>query len=176
LLQLPREFGPDRLEILASFLRRLPRDLRFSVEPRHLGWFEKAAEVDFNALLAECAIGRVLYDVRPQRAADRTVDVIRQAQDSKPQDTQPTSRTASHVHLRYVAHPAYEMNERALAQWAPIAASWIDEGVDVYIAMHTIDERHMPRLCRLFHEMVGQLTSIPAMPEWDVEPAQMSLF
>jgi uncharacterized protein YecE (DUF72 family) len=178
-LQLPRDFGPDRFDSLRDYLGMLPTDLTFSLEPRHPGWFAKEVEPDLNALLSEYGIGRVLYDVRPLRAADRSDAGIRKAQDSKPQVPVRVARTASHAHLRYIAHPDLAMNDRPLAQWTPIAARWIEEGATVYVAMHSIVESHMPHLCRTFHDMVGAIVPLPPLPDWadiDEPSAQMSLF
>jgi len=175
-LQLPRDFAPDRFDILAAYLSSLPPDLAHSVEPRNIGWFEKDIEASLNALLTDLGIGRVLFDVRPLRAAEVLDPEARKAKMSKPNVPVRTGRTAGNVHLRYVAHTDLELNERWLAQWAPIAARWIDEGLDVYIAMHTIDESHMPKLCRMFHAMVDAITPLPPLPEPTVDESQMSLF
>lgn len=176
-LQLPPDFTPAQMPDLARYLENLPRDLAFSVEPRHSAWFQKPVEDELNALLRELGIGRVLYDVRPLRAGDPSDEDVQRAQAAKPRVPARVAVTANHTHVRYIAYPVWEENGPWLEQWAGKVSQWVAEGRDVYFCMHSIFDAHMPELCRMFHEMVAALTPLPPLPDWsEVGGGQMSLF
>ena len=177
-LQLPPDFGPWRFQDLSNFLALIPRSVAVSVEARHIGWFQKPVEDDLNALLTELGVGRILYDVRPLRAAAGRDALTDAALAKKPRSPVRVVATSSHVHIRYIAFPGIDENDQWLSQWAPKVADMVREGRDVYFCMHSIFDEHMPRLCRRFHDMMATripLEPLPSSAEL-IDNGQMSLF
>ena len=65
MLQLPASFSPSQLGSLAHFIKLLPKDFRYAIEVRHLGFFDKSDnEKALNQLLIENNINRVIMDTR----------------------------------------------------------------------------------------------------------------
>ena len=177
-LQLPPSFAPDQLPLLARYLKALPREIAFAVEARHPAWFVPGPEVDLNSLLADLGIARVLYDVRPLSAADRSDPDIRRALEKKPNVPVRMVRTAPHTLVRYISHPSVSANDPWLTEWESPITNWLSEGNDVYFCMHSIHEPDMPALCRVFHDRLAAHISLPPLPDWSMPApnAQMSLF
>lgn len=65
-IQLPARFGPESLPVLEAFLSILPEGIGLGVEVRHRAFFAKGeAEREFNRLLMEKGINRIIMDTRP---------------------------------------------------------------------------------------------------------------
>lgn len=157
-LQLGPSFGPDRFEILRRYLRSLPRDFPWSVELRHLGWFDRddlaidgsSNEQQVNDLLSDLGIDRVLFDSRPlfQSEPDDPIEVI--SQGKKPKSPVRQTVTGKRPMIRIVGRNRVELADRYFSQWAPIVARWIQEGLQPIVFTHAPDDRFAPELARRF--------------------------
>lgn len=185
-LQLPPHFAPQQLPVLRDYLQRLPRDLRFAVEVRHAEWFQPGPEAALSALLQELGVGRVLFDVRPLRAAPALDDDTRDAQERKPDVPVRRLRTAPFSLIRYVGHPVLAENGAYLDEWADTLSQWLREGTEAYLFLHYPGDVHVPALCRDLHRrLAARLPDLPALPAFgDAQPpasappraGQLSLF
>jgi uncharacterized protein YecE (DUF72 family) len=64
LVQLGPDFHPDEFGALASFVARLPADLRFAVELRNARWMRPEVRWDLLGMLAEAGVALALSDGR----------------------------------------------------------------------------------------------------------------
>jgi uncharacterized protein YecE (DUF72 family) len=170
-LQLHASFGPERLRDLEAFLRGLPREWRFAVEVRHLGFFDAGPhERALEALLGELGMERVNFDTRSLFASNAMDELTLDAQRRKPRVPHRASALGRTPLVRFVGDPQLEKNDAALRAWAAVVARWLEAGRDVYFFVHHADERHAPALARRFQEMVQAMTPrVPAPPKWPVE-------
>ena len=182
-LQLPPTFSARALPALAAYLDALPppgSGLRFAVEVRHLDFFGTPAEAALDDALRAHGVARVLYDVRPLRAAEPADEATRTAQERKPDVPVRFTRTADFAFVRYISYPAVEANGPWLDEWAEPVSGWLGAGEDVYFFCHNKNDYFSPWLARDFHARVGRRVPLPALPAWDEdeadEPKQGSLF
>lgn len=193
-LQLGPSFGPERLGILERYLRSLPKELPWAVELRHFDWFDatgtaesqienRSNEHRVNELLSDLGIDKVLFDSRPlfQAEPDDPIEVI--SQGKKPKTPVRQTVTAKRPMLRIVGRNRVEMADRFFAQWAPIVAHWINDGLEPIVFTHAPDDRFAPELARRFlaalgNEMPNANLGLPApeMPTPQIPDDQLSLF
>lgn len=65
-LQLPPSFNSNNIHILEAYLKNLPQDFAYAVEPRHISFFDEGEnEKRFDDLLAEVKVDKVIFDSRP---------------------------------------------------------------------------------------------------------------
>jgi len=159
------QFGPDfatsELPALASFLPKLPRDLRFAIEFRHRGWINDG----IIALLAEHHVALALTDGKwiPRKQM--------MALASRP--------TSDFLYLRWmgpdrsiVDFSRIQMDRtRELESWAGVLWELAEQGFDVYGYVNNHFAGHSPSSARDLQKLIGQR---PVMPEQLGE--QMSLF
>jgi uncharacterized protein YecE (DUF72 family) len=120
LLLLPGHFGPERLDDLAEFARRFPRDLELAVELRHPGWFAGANRPLFE-LLEEHGVAAVITDVAGRR------DVLHQRL---------TSRAGTAV-IRYAGNDLHPTDFSRIDDWVERLADWFGRGLrTLYFCLH----------------------------------------
>jgi len=182
-LQLPPWFDSSRLDELVQFLRRLPTNLRWAVEPRHDSWFLiESAERQFNEALASLGMDRVIFDSRALFQAPPDDEIESISQQRKPNSPVRFARTGTRPLVRLVGRNRIELADRFVAEWLPIINQWLSEGVRPYIFTHAPDDKHAPAFARRFatafiaeqndaHNIEhAQLPSLPPAPR------QMTLF
>lgn len=187
-LQLPPTFAPNQLPHLRDYLAALPRGphLRYAVEVRHPAWFQPGPERALSTLLQEQNMARVLFDVRPLRAADPDTllaatdndpQATREAQERKPDVPVRFLRTAPFTLIRYISHPTTAANAPYLDEWADALAAWLREGTEVFFFLHYPGDDHVPDLCQDLHRRVSARVPLPPLPPFgDPAPRQISLF
>lgn len=182
-LQLPPTFGARGLPALTAYLAALPGPdggLRFAVEVRHLDFFGAPAEAALDEALRERGVARVLYDVRPLRAAEPADEATRAAQQRKPHVPVRFTRTADFALVRYISFPAVEENSPWLDEWVDHVSAWLSAGDDVFFMCHNKNDYYSPWLARAMHARVAQRVPLPPLPPWDAakpeQPRQASLF
>lgn len=184
-LQLPPSFSGQELPSLEAFLKSLPSQYAYAVEPRHEDFFRAGAtEHAFHTLLESLNIGRVIFDTRGLHATERadadatTMD----AQRRKPKVPARFVATGRYPFVRFVGHPVIEKNEFHLLQWAQLVERWLAEGKEPFLFMHAPDDFYAPHLARYFHGLVTKLTDTAGtLPPWPIErqnssDGQLSLF
>lgn len=131
-LQLSDNFGPAKFDVLESYLRTLPLDMRFFVELRHNEWFsDLSMRSKLFALLHELNIGSAMTDASGRR------DVLHME----------LSTTAAFI--RFVGNGqefAWSDRER-IDSWVERISVWLDKGLeDVYFFLHQHDEKDTPEI------------------------------
>jgi len=185
-LQLPPSFGAHGIDVLEKFLSSLPTDYSYSVEVRHLDFFDGGVkEQKFNTLLERLGVNRVMFDTITLHniKSGQNADVL-EAQRKKPKMPPRFIATGTKPFLRFVGHQQVEPNLPRLNMLADKTAGWLLRGLTPYVCLHSPNDFHAPALCRTFHELlktrVGNL-DIGEMPEWPIDrkpppPKQMTLF
>ena len=161
LMQFGPDFAPAELPALASFLPRIPPDIRVAVEFRQRGWIHDGV----LALLAEHNVALALVDARwiPRRQM--------QALAGRP--------TADFAYIRWmgpnrdiVDYSRIQVDRsRELESWAAVLLALAERTTIVYGYVNNHFAGHSPASVRELQRMVGQK---PVMP--DALGEQLSLF
>jgi len=184
-LQLGPSFHGGQMSDLAIYLRELPEEFPFAVEVRHADYFDHGVnERRLDELLQRLQIDRVIFDTRPLFSAPPDDEHEIEAQRRKPQSQLRQTVTAQHPMLRLVGRNDVATAVPWIREWAPIVASWIRDGLDPYIFLHTPHDQHAPEMAREFHDELRKLLpSIPELAPWPgslsattIRPRQMELF
>lgn len=181
MIQLPPSFGPPRLSALASFVRTLPKDLRFSLEVRHPGFFaETPAEKRLTAMLVEHDIERVVLDTKAIYADMPLDEDLRVARGKKPRLPIPTVVEGKTPLLRLIVPPRLEVAVPRMDAWILRVVAWLKQRRSPYVFMHCPNDFYAPRLARIFHDRLAEKLGTEPMPRWPAEKApakaQTSLF
>ena len=149
-LQLPPQFGPDRLPVLRDYLAALSGEFQYAVEVRHPVFFAKGEpERDLNRLLLEQAMDRVMLDSRALFSADSSDPETRTAQRKKPRLPVHAMSLGSRPFIRFIGHPQIAANRPFLLPWLDKLRLWIGEGKEPWFFAHTPNNRLAPELARL---------------------------
>ena len=161
LIQLGPDFGPTELPAVASFLPKLPRDIRFAIEFRQRGWIHDGV----LALLAEHNVALTLSDGRwiPRKQMMQLA-------------TRPTS---DFLYIRWMGQDQSIVDysriqidrARELEAWAQILWPYAEQGREVFGYVNNHFAGHSPASVRELQHLLGQ-------PSVDPEQLgeQMSLF
>ncbi|WP_232611247.1 DUF72 domain-containing protein [Photobacterium phosphoreum] len=166
-IQLPAQFGPDVLPVLAQFLDRLPSHLTTGVEVRHPEFFTKgAAEQALNRLLIEKNSNRIIMDSRPLFSAQPTTPAIIEAQRKKPRLPVHAIATANNPVIRFIGHPNDSYNAPFFNNWLQRIPLWLAEGKQPYLFIHSPDNNHAPESAiRLYHRLQQHLAATITLPD-----------
>lgn len=184
-LQLPPTFSVDCTEQLERFLDRLPTDLPWAVEVRHMDWFDQAAnEQTLNEMLRVRAIDKVLFDSRPLYQAPPDDEIEAVSQTRKPKTPVRQTVTAGRPMLRLVGRNRIEKVESYVQQWLPIVVSWVRQGFEPYLFTHAPDDQFAPKFARLFWQRFCEVADetlstkyrMDAIPEPPTPPKQLEFF
>lgn len=163
--QLPASFGPNDVDALAAFVRRLPRDWRWCVEVRHPAFSTGPAAAELDALLARYGIERVSFDTSTLFAAPPRSEAERIAWERKPRLPVRAAPLTDRPVVRYLGRDDNDQTVESWASWVPIVAGWIMEGRHPMFFVHTPDDLDAPGLARRFHEAVAALVpSLAPLP------------
>jgi uncharacterized protein YecE (DUF72 family) len=166
-LQLPPSFSFGYFDQLNDFLHQLPMDWMWSLEMRHLDWFDNAdCESRLNDLLESLNIDRVLFDSSPLNSLQAS-DVTEQASQSrKPKSPFRNTVTGHRPMLRLIGRNDAKEISMHWEKWSIQIAEWIRAGLQPWIFTHAPDDTYAPQLARLLHEMVRiQLPQLPELPQ-----------
>ncbi|WP_181314656.1 DUF72 domain-containing protein [Photobacterium phosphoreum] len=166
-IQLPAQFSPDALPVLAQFLDRLPSHLTTGVEVRHPEFFTKgAAEQALNRLLIEKNSNRIIMDSRPLFSAQPTTPAIIEAQRKKPRLPVHAIATANNPVIRFIGHPDDSYNDPFFNNWLQRIPLWLAEGKQPYLFIHSPDNNHAPESAiRLYHRLQQHLAATITLPD-----------
>lgn len=183
MLQLPPKFAAKQFGDLERYLRSLPKEFPYAVEVRHWQWFDESRfEERLNLLLMDLGIDRVLFDSRPLFAFPPADDAEDKAQRQKPRSPPRRTVTGMRPVLRLIGRNDPDSVMPWIAQWAPVVALWINQGLSPYVITHAPDDRYAPDLARLFHaHLQRELPELGRLPPWPAEtvaqqPKQALLF
>jgi uncharacterized protein YecE (DUF72 family) len=167
-LQLPPDFCGRELANLANYLKALPQSFPFAVEVRNVDFFDRGAiECEFDGVLQELKIEKVIFDSRCLYSAPPTDEYERESQARKPKTPIRYSAFGSNPMLRLIGRNDVESVRPWIRQWAPIVAAWIYAGKTPYIFAHTPNDEHAPAMAKIFHEELSrQAGMVPPLPTW----------
>ncbi|MEB3308603.1 MAG: DUF72 domain-containing protein [Snowella sp.] len=177
-LQLPPNYSPHYQDDLQQFLKGLKQtNIALAVEVRHLDWFRVPYQNNFNNLLRDLNITRVILDTRPvYRSPD---DPQINSPRKKPDVPVNFTLTNNHAFVRFISHPNLTLNELYLAEWTQKVQQWLAQNITVYFFVHCPIEDHSPFTARHFyHKLQAIGADVPTLP-WDAlaeAPQQLSLF
>jgi uncharacterized protein YecE (DUF72 family) len=117
-LQLPPDFGPDKIGLLSKFCKEWPAQMPLAVEFRHPDWF-KTSEV--WELIHQHGIGTVITDVSGRR------DVCHMA------------LTAPYVIIRYVGNSLHVSDKQRMHDWINRINQWTQSKIAIYFMLHQPD-------------------------------------
>ncbi|WP_221215464.1 DUF72 domain-containing protein [Amycolatopsis bartoniae] len=166
-VQLPASFGPTDLDVLAAFLRRLPRERRKAVEVRHPAFFE---DERWSARLAEAldAVGaeQVLFDTTVLFGAPPTSAAEEEAWQKKPRLPRRSHALTTHPVVRYIGRDDDARTAEGWQHWLDTVVRWLREGRSPTIFVHTPDNAGALALARRFHEEVrARVPEVAPLPE-----------
>lgn len=169
MVQLPADFGPERLAVLQRFLRQLPQDFNYVVEVRNPAFYkDRDCEQRLNEMLVSQQVDRVMFDSRPLFSARPTTDAVKDAQRKKPQLPANTYELGQYPVLRFIGHPQQENSRQYFRPWQRKVARWVQEGRKPFVFLHTPDNVEAPQLAAAFHEGMQEFLSdwqpLPAFP------------
>ena len=140
-MQLPPEFGPERLDELETFLNLLPNTLSLHVEFRNEAWFQADSSPLSEActMLAQFGVGTVITDVAGRR------DVCHM------QLSTPSAL------IRFVGNALHATDYTRADAWVDRLTHWLAHGVGrIYFLIHQPDEVMAPEFA---HYLIGQLNT-----------------
>jgi uncharacterized protein YecE (DUF72 family) len=167
-LQLPKSFNSEGIEHLHRFFSALPDTFNYSVEVRHPEFFDKGDEErEFNQMLLETGVNRVMFDTRPIFAVTASDSATLDAQQKKPKVPLHVIATGQNPQVRFISTMQWQQSERYLDQWVSKALQWIEEGRVPYLFFHTPDCAEAPELAaRFVHKLkLAKPTLQGATPE-----------
>ncbi len=177
-LQMSSAFGPEDLPRLRHFLVSLPSDYSYGIEVRHPGFFRKdEAERNFNRLLMEHRVNRVMFDTRVLFAHPADDEATQKSLREKPRLPLHVIATGDYPMLRFMSPMNLELSDTALDQWANKTLQWITEGKKPYVFFHTPYKAPVPNLAQRFSEKINKLSpGIAPVALWASQPSQNNLF
>jgi uncharacterized protein YecE (DUF72 family) len=166
-IQLPPSFSPTDVGALSGFLRRLPREYRYSVEVRHRGFFEDPrSEQQLERALGDVGAEWVTFDTTVLFESPPASDAEREAWRNKPRLPRRSRALTSYPVVRYLGR---DDAARAVAGWQPwlgTVADWLREGRSPTVFIHTPDNVDALELARRFHDDVRvRVPEVEALPE-----------
>ncbi|HEX9733219.1 MAG TPA: DUF72 domain-containing protein [Thermoanaerobaculia bacterium] len=182
MIQLPPSFGPDRLEVLDRFLRRLPGGFHYAVELRHRGFYDSEHAMErANDVLALYGAERVVLDTRALASGDPGHPDVAAARRKKPHLPVEPIALGPHPLVRFVGHPDDAVNLPWMERWCRTLTRWIEHGRRPFVFVHCPNDAHSPRLARRLHAMLAESVAVGTMPPWPGEEdedaeGQMRLF
>lgn len=177
-VQLPPSFGPDEFEVLESFLRALPSDFAWGVEPRHPGFAaEGVGEPALDGLLRDLGFDRIIIDTRAVFAGPRETPAEIEAFERKPRLKIRPVATATQPVVRFIGQTDLAANPEFWAPWIDHVVRWLDDGLEPIVFLHTPDNLDAPLLARRFHaEVRARVPDLDPLPEpLPIDP-QLDLF
>ncbi|RAS63334.1 uncharacterized protein YecE (DUF72 family) [Vibrio diazotrophicus] len=178
-IQLPAAFGPTHLEQLKKFRRYFPAQFPLGVEVRHPSFFAKGeAEKALNQWLNEENIDRIIMDSRPLFSAERTSEAIIDAQQKKPRVPVHAISTGNKPMIRFIGHPDMDANMPFFEPWVQKLPTWIAEGKQPYVMIHTPDNNYAPELALAIYQRLQSIITLPDLAELPAQSDtnQLSMF
>jgi uncharacterized protein YecE (DUF72 family) len=174
-VQLPRSFGPESVDDLLAFVRRLPRDLRWVIELRHPYYFDdSAARHAVDDLCRERGVGRVVLDTRPLYAAAATSEAAVEERRTKPRLPVLLDALGPHPVIRVIGQDSPEGTLDGLLAWVDQVVDWLSEGREPYVFVHQPENLESPALARAFHAAVAN--RVPDLAPLPTPAGQPTIF
>ena len=177
-LQMSNAFSPAYLPVLKRFLKQLPTDFNYGIEVRNVGFFGKdETEKQFNQLLAQQHVNRVMFDTRVLFANPAPDKDSQRACIEKPRLPLHVIATGDYPMLRFMSPMDINLSDAALEQWANKVVQWIEEGKTPYVFFHTPYKAPVPDLAQRFSvKLATRRADISPLELWERQPKQTTLF
>ncbi|BDS11043.1 DUF72 domain-containing protein [Aureispira anguillae] len=161
-IQLPPNFGPNRINILEQFLTKFPTDeVPLAVEVRHEDWFQKPTYFRlYLDLLASHNVGTVITDVAGRR------DVLHLGL------TTPTAM------VRFVGNGLAPTDYERIDEWVDLLVNWMNQGLkEVYFFSHQPNNILSPDMCIYLIDALERKSDLRFSKKTkQIDDGQMSLF
>jgi uncharacterized protein YecE (DUF72 family) len=166
-IQLPPSFGPDDLDALAAFVRRLPSAHRFAVELRHRHFYEDAdTEAITESLLQDAGVEWISLDTTTLYSTPAPSDAERGARRQKPHLPRRLRALTDRPVVRFVGVDDPDATRAGWRPWVPTLTSWLGEGRAPMVFVHTPDNLAAPPLARLLYADIAAIVdTLPQLPE-----------
>lgn len=160
-LQLPPSFNAHSIDTLEGFLRSLPNEFKYAIEPRHVTWYDKGDnEHRLDDLLQNLGIDKVTFDSRPLFASEANGSSKSDTQSPKAQTPVRKTALGSNPFIRLVGSNDIDANEPWIKEWAPVINKWILEGKKPYVFLHCPDEAYAPYFARRLRQQLKKLNPL----------------
>ncbi len=147
-LQVSEKYSPAKKEQLISYLKDLPKDMRFFAEVRHHEWFADPEIREFLfSNLYENKIGAVITDTSARR------------------DCVHMELTVPETMIRFVGNGLHRTDFERIDAWVERLDQWFKGGLrEVYFFMHQHDEMDTLELCAYFIEKINAVCGLSIEP------------
>lgn len=147
-LQLPPYFGFNRLSVLLTYLKSLPKELETAVEFRHPTWFENRQNWEITLTsLAEIGVSTVITDVAGRR------DVLHM------------SLSSGTLVLRFIANNLHKTDFTRTNEWVDRLKLWQACGLKkAYLFIHTEENNLAPELSNFWVQQLNQKLHLGLKP------------
>jgi uncharacterized protein YecE (DUF72 family) len=173
--QLPGSFGPESLDALLAFMRRLPTSHRWAIELRHRSFFERTpAHAAVDELCLDRGIGRVVLDTRPLYAVDAASDAAVDERRTKPRLPVIVDAIGPHPIVRVIGEDTAEGTLVGLRAWTDQVVTWLSEGREPHVFVHQPENLDSPALARAFHAEVAR--ALPGVAPLPAPAGQSTIF
>jgi uncharacterized protein YecE (DUF72 family) len=164
-VQLPADFGPGDLGVLAAFLARVPAPHRYAVEVRHPAFFDGGpADRSLAGLLADRGAEWTTFDTTTLFATPPASDAEREGWAAKPRLPRRTVAIGDRPVVRYLGRDDVDATVAGWQPWVPVVAGWLAEGRSPTVFVHTPDNDEALALARRFHDDVRAAATVDVAP------------
>lgn len=177
MIQLPEGFGPDQLKYLDRFLTELPSDYDFSVEVRHMDFFNRGDEEKaLNQLLSQHDVDRVCFDSRALFSKPANTESEKDAHRKKPRLPVHAINTSNHPIIRFVGSSDAHHNEQYLLPWVKKITDWNKQGVVPTLFIHAPDNSVAPVHAASSHQLLSALPGWKPLSKTIKDEMQLAIF
>jgi uncharacterized protein YecE (DUF72 family) len=177
MIQLPDSFEPKQLGDLERFIKELPSDYQFSVEVRHLDFFNHGDEEKrLNALLHDHHMDRVCFDSRALFSRPAVTEQEQDARRKKPRLPVHAVATSKHPIIRFIGSSDWHHNQQYLLPWVKKIKQWLREGIKPTVFIHTPDNIAAPEQATLFHQLLAETSGWEPLSKTIKAETQLSIF
>ncbi len=128
-LQVSDNFGPNNIDVLENYLKKLPKDLKVFVEVRHKDWFVGEAKTQLFSMLAKHQKGAAITDASGRR------------------DCLHMELPTPEAFIRFVGNGGkfLDSDKARVDEWVVRIKQWLANGLEkVYFFLHQHDEADTP--------------------------------
>lgn len=156
MLQFPASVDSSYLMTIAQLCQSWCLTSSLSVEVRSLSYFDKQeGERALLRLLAGGQYDKVIMDSRPVFSTPAYCDSLEDAQRKKPRVPCHVLATGGFPVVRFIGHPDLERNHIWLDQWAAKLETWLAEGREPTVFVHSSDNIAAPTLASWLDEKLS---------------------
>lgn len=161
-MQLPPNFGPNRMTVLEQFLSKFPTDeIPLAIEVRQEDWFKDTHYFQLLlSLLSSHNVGTVITDVAGRR------DVLH------------LGLTNSCAMIRFVGNALHPTDYERVDEWIDLLLGWMEQGLrEVYFFSHQPDNILSPEMCIYLIQQLEQKSDLRfSVKTKPIDDGQMTLF